>query len=95
MEEEKIEEEERDRRKVEELEKVEEEIKKQMEEEEVEKTENVERTMDEEEAEETLTEDQKANAVDEDPGLLRWVFLHHHEALIVPRVSHLDVIDDE
>lgn len=45
--------------------------------------------------EETLTEDQKANAVDEDPGLLRWGSVHHHEALIVSRVSHLDVVDDE
>lgn len=45
--------------------------------------------------EETLTVDQKLNAVNEDPGLLRWGNVHQHEALIVPCVSHLDVVDDE
>lgn len=59
-----------------------------------EKIKKVEKKM-EGEVEETLTEDQQADAVDEDPGLLRWSSVHHHEALIAPCVSHLDVVNDK
>lgn len=42
-----------------------------------------------------LTEHRQLDALDEDSGLLGPGSVHHHEALVSPRVSDLNVTDDQ